>query len=52
MVRVWDEHDYVWTWLVRSLGNIMSELLHLVAFVVLTAFLFMRCWPRTLQKAG
>lgn len=45
MVRVWDEHDYVWTWLVRSLGNIMSELLHLVALVVLTAFLFIKCWP-------
>ena len=36
---VWGEDGYVWTWLARSFENIMSELLQLAAFVVLTAFL-------------
>jgi hypothetical protein len=34
-ITVWDERDYVWMELVRSFGNIMSELLHTVASVVL-----------------
>jgi uncharacterized membrane protein YhaH (DUF805 family) len=39
MASVWGEDGYVWTWLARSFENIMSELLQLAAFVVLTAFL-------------
>jgi hypothetical protein len=39
MATVWGEEGYVWTWLARSFENIMSELLQLAAFVVLTSFL-------------
>ena len=35
----WGEDGYVWTWLARSFENIMSELLQLAAFVVLTSYL-------------
>jgi hypothetical protein len=39
LASVWGEDGYVWTWLARSFENIMSELLQLAAFVVLTSFL-------------
>jgi hypothetical protein len=39
LATVWGEDGYVWTWLARSFENIMSELLQLAAFVVLTALL-------------
>jgi hypothetical protein len=39
LATVWGEDGYAWIWLARSFENIMSELLQLAAFVVLTAFL-------------